>query len=93
MSIENVIFTDFYLFLALFLKNLYTCGFPLKLVLLNEFAKQGDTFESCHHMEMYQLKDKFFILFYVTFKLCKIQSSVRFGKTYILWKMKEVLKM
>lgn len=48
MYIENAIFTAFCVFLAFFLKPLYTYRFPLKSVLLNEFAKKGDTFESCY---------------------------------------------
>lgn len=47
-------FLQFCLFIT-FLKTLYTCRFLLKSVSLNEFAKKGDTFESCN-MEVDQLK-------------------------------------
>lgn len=47
MYVENVIFTEFCLFLAFFLKPLYMCRFRLKAVPLNEFAKKDDIFESC----------------------------------------------
>lgn len=67
MYVENVIFTDFCLILTFFLKTLYTCIFLLDSVILTEFAKKGSTFESWYNMEMYQLKDKSFIMFFCEF--------------------------
>lgn len=62
---------------------------------MSEFAKKGNIFESWYNVEMYQLKDKSFIIFFVTFKLCKIYRSefCQICKAMYTMKMKEGVKM
>lgn len=67
MCMLRMWFLQICLILTFFLKTLYTCIFLLDSVILTEFAKKGSTFESWYNMEMYQLKDKSFIMFFCDF--------------------------